>query len=351
MVNLYLYHTQDLQKVVPEFEKGLFPGHLLYGATSLRKYNIHVVYHRSLVSSSRFKQIIHTTKEVLLHYRSFDVIYATRSQGLDLIVLLRALGLFPKPIVIWHHQPVVRSNSLWREWLGRLFYRGFDDLFFFSQKLIDDSLMSPKAIPNRLHLGHWGADLHFYDRVMQHPVKHDGFISTGKELRDMPTLLKAFNQTGAPLDIFIGKNTGGVNYDKLFQHCQRERNIQVHYVEGLIPYQLSLEVHKHACVVICCQETNYTVGLTTLVEALALGLPVICSRNPQFPIDVDKVGCGIAVDYYDVDGWVKAVTYISQHPDEAAQMGQRGRMEAERLYNMEQCAAEVASVINKWRRM
>ena len=75
-----------------------------------------------------------------------------------------------------------------------------------------------------------------------------------------------------------------------------------------------------------------------MVEALALGKPIICSRNPQIPIDFDKEGCGISVDYYDTQGWENAITYIYTHPKEAAEMGKRARKLAEERFNDWICA-------------
>ena len=286
--------------------------------------------------------------QVLTCREHFDAIYATHYRGLELIVLLRALGLYRKPMIIWHHQPIVTPRSKWREWLGRVFYRGFDRMFFFSQKLIDDSLHSPKARPDRMVLGHWGADLDFYDRVMDGgDGRRHGFVSTGKELRDMPTLVEAFNKSGADLDIYVGRDIGGVCYESVFSKLTMESNVRLHFTERLIPYELSLKVNRAECVVICCERTKYTVGLTTVVEALALGLPMVCSRNPQIPVDLDTEGCGISVPYYDVEGWERAIGYISSHPDEAREMGCRGRRLAERLYNDRRCAREVAQVIKE----
>ena len=96
---------------------------------------------------------------------------------------------------------------------------------------------------------------------------------------------------------------------------------------------------------ICCKHTRYTAGLTTVVEALALGLPMICSRNPQIPVDFDNEGCGIAVDYGDVEGWQRAINYLATHPDEAQTMGKKGRKIAERKFNDRQCAKEIAEVL------
>ena len=124
-------------------------------------------------------------------------------------------------------------------------------------------------------------------------------------------------------------------------------NVHIHYPQGLLPYELALEVNRAACVVVCCMETKYTVGLTTVVEAMALGLPVICSRNPQMPVNLEAEGCGISVAYGDEEGWRKAITYIQEHPEEVRKMGQRGRTLAEREFNDERCADEVAALLKE----
>ena len=253
--------------------------------------------------------------------------------------------MFRKRIVIWHHQPIVVARSWWRNQLGKLFYRGIDDMFFFSQKLINDSIQTHKADPSKFHLGHWGADLELYDRVIAEKCERKGFVSTGKEKRDMTTLVAAFNETGAPLKIFLNTKNGSFNYKQLFDSLAVKENIHVEFPDKLMPYELSKEVNKAQCVVICCKETSYTVGLTTVVEARAMGMPMICSHNPQIPVDIDKEKCGISVPYGDVEGWKKAIEYIQEHPEEAEEMGHRGRKLAETTYNDAICAAEVAQVL------
>ena len=130
-------------------------------------------------------------------------------------------------------------------------------MFFFSQKLVNDSCKTAKYPPQKMHLGHWGADLKFYDSIRHQTQRSTGFISTGKELRDMPTLIKAFNATNAPLDIYINEQNGDVNYNKVFANLTLNDNIKVHQWNRLAPYELALEVNKANCVVICCQESKY----------------------------------------------------------------------------------------------
>lgn len=348
LMKIYFYHTQDIGTMHRKMEQGEFPTHFFYGASHLPDNGIDIVWHDSREGLPRWRMMLRNAWRILTSREHYNAIYATHYRGLELIVLLRALGLFRKPIVIWHHQPVIKSSSWWREQLGRLFYRGFDRMIFFSQKLIDDSSSSPKMRLSKAVLGHWGADLDFYDRISrQSSAPREGFVSTGKELRDMPTLVSAFNNTGETLDIYIGRNTGGVNYENVFGEFPPADNVKVHYINGLCPDALARKVDAAACVVICCKETRYTVGLTTVVEALALGLPVVCSRNPQIPVDFDGEGCGITVPYYDREAWEQAIRHIASHPEEAREMGRRGRMLAERLFNDVQCAREVAHVLRE----
>ena len=86
----------------------------------------------------------------------------------------------------------------------------------------------------------------------------------------------------------------------------------------------------------------YTVGLTTLVEAFALGIPVICSRNPNFEMDIDKEEIGITVAYDDVEGWINAIHRIADHPEEAQKMGANARKLAEKRFNLEIFSREIA---------
>lgn len=343
----YYYNTRDVQFMWQQWEDGQMPSHLLYGATLLPEHGIELVMHRSSKVWTRWRLMIVTAWRILTCRQRYDVLYATAFRGIELIIFLRALHLYRHRIVVWHHQPIVESESRLREIVARLFYRGIDDMFFFSEKIIADSLKSAKARPERMHLVHWGADLGFYDRIKSlRQEKQYQFISTGKELRDHTTLVRAFNETDARLDVFTLNYHGDKNPDTALETIPLKENIHVHYTDGrLIPLELAKEADRATCVVICSYATNYTVGLTTLVEAMALGLPIICSRNAQMPFDVEKEGCGITVGYGDVEGWKRAVEYIQSHPEEARQMGAKARRMAEEEYNDRICANEIADII------
>ena len=342
---IYFYHTQDTERIVREWKQGTFPSHFLYGALQLADYGIDVVWHHQKHTYKRLRDMLCATWKVLTCRKHYDVLYATHTLGIEPIILLRALGLYRHPIVVWHHQPIVKAKNPFREVLARLFYRGMDHMIFFSEKLIQDSLLSKKADPKRISMVHWGADLDYYNSLLTLPKEERcgrDFISTGKELRDYETLLKAFQETGLPLTLYAEKKR-----QAYFEGLHPGENIEIHYGDRPIPHEIALMVAQSRCVCICCQESNYTVGLTTVVEALALGLPILCTRNPQMPMDIEAEGCGFWIEPQNVEGWKEKLRYIADHPEEARAMGQRGRALAEQYYNAKQCGKEIAEIIKR----
>ena len=354
--SVYFYHTQDTERIVREWRQGRFPSHFLYGVLQLPDHGIGVVLHHQRHTYRRLHDMLVATWKVLTCRQRYDVLYATHSLGIEPVILLRALRLYRHPIVVWHHQPVVRAKNPLREAVARLFYRGMDHMIFFSGRLMQDSLLPGKADPRRMSMVHWGADLEYYDSLPR-PLQGRGerrqstpslegmreapFISTGKELRDFETLLQAFRETGLPLVLYAEKKR-----QAYFESLCPPENVELHYGDRPIPHEIAQAVARSRCVCVCCQRSNYTVGLTTVVEALALGLPILCTRNPQMPMDIEAEGCGFWIEEKDVEGWKEKLRYISSHPGEAKAMGQRGRALAQRYYNVVQCGQEVANIIS-----
>lgn len=341
---IYFYHTRLARESYEEWKEYKFPGHILYGLPLLEKYSIRSIMHKHEAIPNRFKLMLYVTTEILFCKEPYEVLYGTSFRGLELIILLHALGLYRKPIIVWHHTALIRSANRIKECISRFFYKGIDHMFLFSKKLIEDSIATGKVPEKKLQLIHWGPDLAFYDHLLQEmPDRHpEGFISTGKENRDIDTLLQAFCATEEPLEVYIAPANGSVNYRQTIESFHLPASVHVHYTEGVIPYLLAQKVAQKSCIVICCMDFPYTVGLTTLVEAFALGIPVICSRNPNFEMDIDKEEIGITVEYNDVEGWINAIRFIADHPEEARRMGANARKLAEERFNLEIFSREIA---------
>lgn len=79
-----------------------------------------------------------------------------------------------------------------------------------------------------------------------------------------------------------------------------------------------------------------------LFEYMAAGVPVISSDFPLWRSIVDEAGCGLLVDPMKPDTITEAMQWIADHPDEAQEMGARGRKAIEDQYNW---AHEAATLV------
>jgi glycosyltransferase involved in cell wall biosynthesis len=81
-------------------------------------------------------------------------------------------------------------------------------------------------------------------------------------------------------------------------------------------------------------EENFLVSQPVkLFEYMAAGIPVIASDFPLWRSIVMDAGCGLMVNPNDPGAIARAIKYLLTHDDEAAAMGQRGRLAVEERYN------------------
>ena len=119
-MKIYYYHTRPIEEALGEWEKHLHPGHILYGLTHFNKYGITPILHPFRRFSSRLKLSFYNFFEIIRCKETYDLLYGTSFYGLELIIFCRALGLFRKPIAIWHHQAVVRNPNSIKNMISRV---------------------------------------------------------------------------------------------------------------------------------------------------------------------------------------------------------------------------------------
>ena len=70
---------------------------------------------------------------------------------------------------------------------------------------------------------------------------------------------------------------------------------------------------------------NLQVRSNRFYESLACGIPVITSNFPDWQAIVNELGCGLAVDPQNPAAIAEAIDHLLTHPEEAREMGRRGR--------------------------
>jgi len=70
-----------------------------------------------------------------------------------------------------------------------------------------------------------------------------------------------------------------------------------------------------------------------LFEYMSAGVPVVASDFPLWRQIIEDAGCGLLVDPRDSNGIARGIEYLLTHPEEAQQMGARGREAIQRSYN------------------
>lgn len=345
-MKVYYYHAFSIEERLRKWRDGVYPGHTLYGLTCLEKNGIdfHIFRHNRWFSR-RILKTLYVCFSILLSRKKYDVLYATSQYGLELLIFMRALGIYRKPIAILHHMAVRVPAGWLRKWFSGLLYRGMDELFFFSDELLAESLRTQKVKQGkRLH---WGVDLDYYDRFISKTEASDYFISTGCENRDLPTLIRAFSlqDIKGKLEVYITETWGSMNYKNILSgQLIPEEKVQLHLLKAKIDFGILLDkVLKSRGVIICCQKWHYhyPLGLSALVEAMALGKAVITTDNPFYGIDVEKEKIGLKIGYGDIEGWKTAVNYLNEHPDIAEEMGYKAKGLVRELYNLENFGREL----------
>jgi glycosyltransferase involved in cell wall biosynthesis len=76
-------------------------------------------------------------------------------------------------------------------------------------------------------------------------------------------------------------------------------------------------------------------------------LPIVASNFPLWKDLIDDIGCGITVDPLNVDAIAEAITWILDHPAEAAAMGERGRRAVLEKYNWDTEAQRLLALYQK----
>lgn len=326
------------------WRKGEYPGQHLWGANGLGRYgfDVHIPKYSTM---PRVKSIVERHAVAwgdcdqqlrAMFRRDYDIIYSACQSITGFLARLHSMGLFRKPLVaLIHHE--LSDNSA-----SRAFLRGHTRLLCLSRD-VRDQLIGVFQVPkDKVDLLSWGPELEFYRRDLAGPYPQEPWVvSIGKTLRDHDTLAAAMRGSDIRLTIIGTAPTGG----------EPLPNIEVIPVSEHInhlPYRRTLEIYQRATIVaIPLASTRRLAGLSSLLDAMAMGKPVVMTRNPLVDIDIEAEGFGVWLSPGDVAGWKRAVEDLAADSVRCREMGRRARLVAESRYNIQSFTAQLAEALKR----
>ena len=264
---------------------------------------------------------------LLLKARNYDVIISFYSPCIYVLAYLKILGLFKTRLYTFVHHH------------GKKFFlpKSFDGLIYLSKNIkdLDDKLYHQ----NNSYLIDWSAELAFYESTFQKMqgykrYQNPIFISTGKSSRNHQIVVKACNELRCKAIIF----------DK---NVQTDSYVTCEVPQGY-PFMLKKMSQSAINIVPCKNRGGNTglCGLTSVIDGLALGMPLLMSDNTNISFDIEQEGLGLYYKADDFEDLKKKMSYMISHPKELETMGNNARAFALKHNYLDYCA-KLMNIISK----
>jgi glycosyltransferase involved in cell wall biosynthesis len=315
-------------------KQGLLPGHQLLGCLELVRKGYEVALAEPLPDFYLYRKPLPHDLRLLKMARSWlgkDGILFCGHNVLYWIPLLKKLGAIPCPIVslIYAREPLDFATA--HAGIIALTPAGAEH----AKKL------APRAKISNLG---WGVDLGFFPRI---PYNPEWLLSCGIANRDFATLCAAANKCGKPIRVICPGLPPGLNWPSTVTVIDGGSGWVTDKSKKITVRDVLRDHYPRSAgslVIMKNDPTEYTAnGFTNLIEALAVGQPVIVTRTGALPgeIDVEKAGCGLHVPPDDPDALAKAMVQLLADPARARAMGDKGRQLIETHYNTDRYADDL----------
>jgi glycosyltransferase involved in cell wall biosynthesis len=171
--------------------------------------------------------------------------------------------------------------------------------------------------------------------------RHGPVISAvGLEYRDYATLLEAIR--GLPVQAVLAAASPWSKRPDTTAGTQLPENV---LVRRFSQYELRELYAASQFVVMPLDPVDFQAGVTTILEAMAMGKAVICTRTPGQTDVIVEGENGLYVDPGDPGAMRVTIQWLLDHPQEADRMGRNGRLRVEHEMSLEKYVPRLAGFI------
>jgi glycosyltransferase involved in cell wall biosynthesis len=144
--------------------------------------------------------------------------------------------------------------------------------------------------------------------------------AVGQELRDYPTLVEAVRHLD--LDVAIAAVSPWSKRDDSSAGLDIPANVTARGYDLFALRQLYADA---AVVVVPLQQTDFQAGITTILEAMSMGKPIVCTSTPGQTDTLVDGETGVYVPAGDAAAMRRAIEDLLADPAEAARLGANAR--------------------------
>jgi glycosyltransferase involved in cell wall biosynthesis len=275
--------------------------------------------------------------EAFLVKRRYDAIISWSEQlGLPLALLLKLMASRVPNVIIasWISKP---KKAL----LLKRVQSHIDRLILMSSVQRDFAVNVLKLPPQKVIFLKWPVDQKFWRPMGS---RTDMICTVGSEMRDFRTFVLAMR--GLDIKCHIAAGT---------QRAVRHSTVKAIWESGPLPHNISVGAKSFAelrelyarsrFVVIPLLQSETDNGTTSILEAMAMGKAVICSRTKGQGDVIQDGKTGLFVPQGDPKALRDAIQFLWERPDEAERMGMEAREYIEQYHTLDEFVQKVKEVV------
>jgi glycosyltransferase involved in cell wall biosynthesis len=247
----------------------------------------------------------------------FDMVFTTsEAVGIPLALLFKFTGTRKRHVMVTHRLTPPKKAFVWKTF-------GLEHqtsiLFVYSAAQRKIAIENLGTNPDKVVQIPFMADQKFF-RPMQDIAEKNQICSVGLEWRDYPTLIEAAN--GLECDVKIA---AGSLWSKGKNEAEG-RNVPPNVDVRMYKYPDLRRLYAESkIVVIPLYETDFQAGITSILEAMAMGKPVIVTRTTGQTDTVTDGKTGIYVNPGDAADLRAKIQYLLSSDAERRRIGEAGR--------------------------
>lgn len=224
-----------------------------------------------------------------------------------------------------------------------LLHRGVDRIVLMSSRQRDFAVQRLGIPEHRVPLLRWPVDQQFWRPL---PAAAEGICAVGREMRDYATLIAAIRDLPVPCHIAVNLRPG--IRDRWVRDIEQAQPLPDHITVGRRAFSDLRDLYSRSrFVVVPLYPTTTDNGTTSILEAMAMGKAVICSRV-QGQTDVLQDGVtGLFVPPQDPGALRAAIMELLRNPERADSMGAAGRRFIEQYHTLDRFVAEVRRIVEE----